>query len=526
MPDPAAKPKPEPGALAHTPRSTAPTDVRIVLPFAPGTPVPGLNSWALVRKLGVGGFGEVWLARHEWTGAKRAIKFCTDPAARERLVSHEKQAVVRAMKHTNNHPNIVPLLECNLDGEYPWLMYEYVEGGTLADALERWKDRPVRVRFGKAVRALHAIAGALAVCHKHDPPIVHRDIKPHNILMAGNVPRVTDFGLCGTGPVARDDGLRLPTVLHAMGTGRYAPPEQLFGSPPDPRDDVYALGVTAYQLLLGDLKAVPGTDAVETLAAAQVPAGLATVIVQSVAMDPLRRPKHAGKWLPVLDYLLKRTELIRSAKDPSSLVVKTVDALLAESGRGHTVTVTGTWARRTHGATGWERVAKTPAQVTTLTGEEYGLTVASASTDDQLAGLAGLATVPALVRLALANCAKVTDAGLAHVRPLVGLRELNLMGCEAITDAGLAQLTGLTGLRGLDLQFCKRLTDAALGHAARFPKLEVLNLEWCDHFTDAGLMALRGLPRLRVLRLLGCPKVTPAGVAALKAELPNCHITR
>ncbi len=527
MPDPTTKPKTSPGTHIPTPPETAPAGPRVVLPFAPGLPVPGLNSWVLERKLGTGGFGEVWLVRHEWNDARRALKFCTDPATRERLVTHEKQAVVRAMRLTNNHPNIVPLLECSLDGPYPWLMYEYVEGGTLADAIERWKARSVRTRFGKAVRALHAVAAALAVCHKHDPPLVHRDIKPHNILMAGKVPRITDFGLSGTVAVAQGDGLRLPTVLVAMGTMCYAPPEQLFGSAPDPRDDVYALGITAYQLLLGDLQAIPGTDAPDILAAAQVPADLASLVVKSVSMDPLRRPAHAGKWLPVLEYLLKRTELLKAQNSDPSSVVKKLDVLVAEAAKVLPVSVPGTWYRRARaGTAGWEKVTTTPAQLTAYPGEEYCLTVARDATDERLAGLADLARVPALTRLALTDCAKVTDAGLARLRGLVSLTWLSLMGCEAITDAGLAVLPGLPELRSLDLQFCKQTTDVGLAHVSRLAKLEVLSLEWCGNVTDAGLLALRGLKRLKALKLAGCKKVTAAGVAAVQAALPNCKVAR
>jgi serine/threonine protein kinase len=64
------------------------------------------------------------------------VKFCTHPAVGHRLVTHEKNVIVRVMTEARSHPNIVPLLDCNLDGETPWLMYEYVEGGTLAHAMK------------------------------------------------------------------------------------------------------------------------------------------------------------------------------------------------------------------------------------------------------------------------------------------------------------------------------------------------------------------------------------------------------
>ncbi len=296
-----------------TPRDAAqPAPARV---FVKGDTVPGLNSWLLDRKLGGGGFGEVWLARHAWNAAEkpRAVKFCTDPDARHRLVTHERNVVLRVMKYARNHPNVVPLLECNLDGETPWLMYEYVEGGTLAGVIEQWRELSRAERLGRAVRTLHAIAGALAQFHRFDPPLVHRDLKPQNVLMAGSVPRITDFGI-GSVVVPADDGTtvpqtadaaRLPAALSAAGTRIYAAPERLLGSGPNPRDDVYALGVIAYQMATADTKVVPGTDASLELRDLKVPDVLVSLIVNSVATNTDRRPKDAGEWETVLAELLR-----------------------------------------------------------------------------------------------------------------------------------------------------------------------------------------------------------------------------
>jgi serine/threonine protein kinase len=89
--------------------------------------------WVLTQKLGKGGFGEVWLARKAGTNEERAVKFCFHPVAREKLThaTHESKVARHVEKHMRehlrepkgSHPNIVPLLECNLDGETPWLMY-------------------------------------------------------------------------------------------------------------------------------------------------------------------------------------------------------------------------------------------------------------------------------------------------------------------------------------------------------------------------------------------------------------------
>jgi hypothetical protein len=110
-------------------------DVVKILPqnapkFVPGDWVPGReDNWKLSRRLGGGGFGEVWLATHAFNRREkpRAVKFCTDAKARQKLVTHEKAVIEQVMNHVGDHPNIVPLLDCNLRGDAPWLMYEFVE---------------------------------------------------------------------------------------------------------------------------------------------------------------------------------------------------------------------------------------------------------------------------------------------------------------------------------------------------------------------------------------------------------------
>ena len=295
--------------LAHPAPIQATEPLRLNL--EPGDPVPGLSSWLLERQLGVGGFGEVWLAKHEWKPDRRAVKFCTHPDARHRLVTHEKKVLVRVMKHAGDHPNIVPLLECNLVGETPWLMYEYVEGGTLADAVHEWQGRSQAKRISKAVKALFMIAAAVGHCHRLSTPIVHRDLKPANVLRDKNgVLRVTDFGIGGAAIAHLIDGQtrglqtnsgRIPTMIRAAGSFGYASPQQRNGEAPDPRDDVYALGVLAFQMLLGDLTLWPCPDMADDLRALGLPRGVIALLVNSVAHTAARRPADAHEWRLALE---------------------------------------------------------------------------------------------------------------------------------------------------------------------------------------------------------------------------------
>jgi formylglycine-generating enzyme required for sulfatase activity/tRNA A-37 threonylcarbamoyl transferase component Bud32 len=318
-----------------TARESSPTtSARPVPAFKAGDPVPGLSSWLLERKLGGGGFGAVWLARHAIDRERKpvAFKFCTDPDARHRLVTHERNVVARVMQHAGKHPNIVRLLEYNLDGAVPWLMYEFVEGGTLAALAEEWQALPLAKRLGRAVKVLHQIAGALAAMHRLNPPIVHRDLKPANILMAGAVPRITDFGIGsvalpqGSAPELTAGAAKLPTDMLRSGTKLYSSPEQRFGAPALPRDDVFSLGVIAWQFVSGDAYGQPGTDALAYLRDLKVPTELASLIVRSTAFNPERRPKDGGEWEATLGALIAR---FRSQPEASTA---SVPVLIAESG--------------------------------------------------------------------------------------------------------------------------------------------------------------------------------------------------
>jgi len=195
-------------------------------------------------------------------------------------------------------------------------MYEYVPGGDLGDVIRTLQPRSPEDRCQQAIDDLRQLASAVAHFHKLTPPVVHRDLKPNNILLdsANKRLRITDFGIgavaarAALGEEARGGGTsvgRLMSYMCGSHTPLYASPQQRTGSDPDPRDDVHALGVIAFQLLTGDLVAAPGRAMDDDLRDIGAPEGLVALIGRSVAQKADRRPRDAREWETALAALVQ-----------------------------------------------------------------------------------------------------------------------------------------------------------------------------------------------------------------------------
>ena len=130
--------------------------------------------------LGQGGFGEVWKARNpHFDGiAPVALKFCLDPAAKERLLKHEAHIINQVMRQ-GRHEGIVPLLRTYLNADPPCLEYEYIDGGDLSDLLARAPSR--RLDLAVLLRIAREVAAGLAEINRLG--MTHRDVTPRNILL-------------------------------------------------------------------------------------------------------------------------------------------------------------------------------------------------------------------------------------------------------------------------------------------------------------------------------------------------------
>jgi WD40 repeat protein len=230
----------------------APTPSSTDLPLAPGASV---GRYKVIRPLGEGGMGEVYLARDTQLGRKVALKWVrgeamASPQARERFL-FEARTTARF-----NHPHIVTVYDVGEHAGRPYVALEYLDGETLRERLDRQRPAP-----REAIRALLAIAEALREAHAHQ--IVHRDLKPGNVMVGqdGRV-RVLDFGLAqagaepGVGPGAADaEGEDRPAFVSdgggLRGTPAYMAPEQWRGEAVGPPADLWAFGILAVELLQG-----------------------------------------------------------------------------------------------------------------------------------------------------------------------------------------------------------------------------------------------------------------------------------
>src|SRR5437867_1152048 len=206
-------------------------------------------SFTLVKRLGSGGMGAVYLARDPILKRHVAVKvmapsLAADSAARARF-EREAQAVASI-----SHPNVVSVYSVGeLTNGVPYLVMQYVEGPTMSERLE--SDGPLDVRTAK--RILGEVASALVAAHRKG--IIHRDIKPANILWDDETGRalVTDFGIAAVLERGDErDAVRITHTGMAVGTPAYMSPEQLLAEPITEKTDIYSLGLLGYELLIGE----------------------------------------------------------------------------------------------------------------------------------------------------------------------------------------------------------------------------------------------------------------------------------
>jgi serine/threonine protein kinase len=251
-----------------------------------------LDRYRLVERLAVGGSAEVWSAHDEQLDRAVAVKrlhphLLPDAVSRQRLAAEARAAAGLS------HPAIVGIYDIDTAGDWPALVMELVDGESLATRLAR--DGPLPEREAAAIAA--DIADGLY--HAHKRGIVHRDVKPGNVLLdrSGRA-RLADFGIARSLAESAD---RLTQTGSVMGTLRYMAPEQLTGGEIGPRTDLYGLGAVLHEALTGEPPFPAGSPVglveAQRAGAPTVPAvdpTLAAVVRACLAYDPADRPIHAG----------------------------------------------------------------------------------------------------------------------------------------------------------------------------------------------------------------------------------------
>ena len=265
------------------------------------------GSYTLERELGGGGMSRVFVAEELRLRRKVVVKVLSPELAQGISVERFEREIQTAA--ALQQANIVPVLSAGDTNGLPFYTMPFVEGESLRARLARG---PLAVT--EAIGILRDVTRALAYAHQHG--VVHRDIKPDNVLMSGGAAVVTDFGIAKAISAARTatGNATLTQIGTSIGTPAYMAPEQAAGDPDiDHRADIYSLGAMAYELLSGQA-VFAGRTPQRMLAAhmgeapkpitdfrTDLPASLATLVMQCLAKEANSRPQQAGEIARVLD---------------------------------------------------------------------------------------------------------------------------------------------------------------------------------------------------------------------------------
>ena len=270
------------------------------------------------RTIGVGGMAIVYEATDLMTNKRVALKMLKDS------ISDNAQALRRFINESKavamlNHPNIVKILDVSVKTEHKFIVMEYIRGITLRE----YMNRKGMLDWREATEFISQIL--LALDHAHMKGVIHRDIKPQNIMvMEGGIIKVTDFG------IAKIPNAETVTMIdHAIGTIYYISPEQAKGKKIDERSDLYSLGVMFYEMVTGKLpflaensygimlKHISDTPVPPKKLNPKIPLGLEQIILCAMEKDVVNRYQSASQMI---------RHIYRIKKDPTTIFQKQTPA--------------------------------------------------------------------------------------------------------------------------------------------------------------------------------------------------------
>ncbi|HVS85228.1 MAG TPA: Stk1 family PASTA domain-containing Ser/Thr kinase [Gaiellaceae bacterium] len=285
--------------------------------------------YQIVRKIGAGGMANVYLAEDQELGRRVAIKILNDRHA------NDDQFVERFRREAKNaaalsHPNIVSIYDRGeAEGTY-YIAMEFLDGRSLKELIVGRGPAPVDV----AIEYARQILSALKFAHRHG--IVHRDIKPHNVLVDGDGRvKVTDFG------IARAGASQMTEAGSIVGTAQYLSPEQARGANVDQRSDLYSLGVVLYELLTGKapfdgeapveiaMKHLSQVPEPPSALREEIPRELDLVVMRALAKDPEDRYQSAEEMEADLERVTRGAPVSAATEESATQVLRIPPAAAA-----------------------------------------------------------------------------------------------------------------------------------------------------------------------------------------------------
>lgn len=294
------------------------------------------NRYELIEKVGSGGMADVYKARCRVLKRFVAVKILKDEFINDEefLERFEREAYAAG---SLNHPNIVSIYDVGREDNIYYIVMEYVDGITLKDYIRQ----NGKLSWPEAADIAISILSALHKAHRHN--IIHRDIKPQNILMTSdNVPKVTDFGIARASTTAT-----VTRKVDTVGSVHYASPEQARGGYTDEKSDLYSVGVTLFEMLTGTvpfnadnpvtvaLKHIEDVPPSVTEYVPEIPKAMDSIITRAMKKSKAERYDSALQMIADLDHLKKGEDMVKNQESQTDpFATKAIESLEEEALKG------------------------------------------------------------------------------------------------------------------------------------------------------------------------------------------------